>query len=297
MLKSLQSLDPNTASKIISDVVQSLLPNPNIETKVYSEYNYPDLHSSVLNEVRQRAKVNLDDNSKDAQTKLFTILSDELSKLILTKKERNEAIKRLGDRGDLNLRLYKIKFTDVFKIQSNHGVDKRLVELTIHHPDSFEHLLSERFDLDGGKNISLFTGFHPSKQSDNSFVILVEAEREKDQMNVFSAWRIFLSDVDIRDAKSPLDVLKAFVDVYGVDFIIGELYFRRFVLYETFPIQGSHGGYPLIRAKDTSDIDIHGNFYFRVNPLNVIELSMAYFINLNKYRIDLRRHGINIIDT
>jgi Ni,Fe-hydrogenase III component G len=297
MLKSLKSLDPNTASKIISDVVQSLLSNPNIESKFYSDKNFTDLHSSVINEVRQRAKIHIDDNSKDAQTKLFTILSDELSKLILTKKERNEAIKRLGDRGDLSLRLYKIKFTDSFKIEFNHMVDKKLVELTIHEPDSFEHLLPERFDLDGGKNISLFTRFHLSKQLDNSFVILVEAVREKDQMTVSSAWKIFLSEVDIRDAKSPLDVLKAFVDVYGFDFIIGELYSRRFVLYDTFPIQGIHGGYPLIRPIDTSDNDFHASFYFRVNPLNVIELSIAYIINLNKYRGDLRRHGIHIIDT
>ena len=295
MLKSLQSLDYTVASRILSEVVQKLLPHPETQSTIESESGHSTLHSLVLSEARERVNVNPEDDSKDAKTKLFAFLSNEISKLVLTTRERNEAIARLGERGDLNLELYKIVFTKEFDLQSHYGVRRNHVISTIRHPDSFEHLLPERFDLEGVKNISLFTSFHSLDHSDNNFILLVEAIRDRDQINVFSAWRIYPSDMDIRDTRSPLDILKAFVNAYGVEFTVGgDLHLHKFLLYEALPIKTGTAAHPLMIIPVHPDTRLHGNFFFRISPLNVIEISMAYCINLSKYALDLRKHGVRI---
>ncbi len=287
-------LEPTIASRVLSRIVQKLLPQPEGKSIISNDIFSEEFYLLVLKEAMECLKIQPNDKSIESRTKLFIFLSGELSKLALNASERREARARLGDRGDLNLELYKINFGISFNQVSNYGVRRSHVESSMRKPDNVQHLVGERFDQENRKNISLFSTFKYSNQIENSFYLFVEAVREDDQLNVISAWRIYPSDVDTRDTRFPLDLLKAFVNVYGLEFRIADYATHKFLIYDAFPFQAKARENKLIEILNASNDDFYQNFFVRISTLNVLEVSMAYCINLTKYAKDLMKHGVHI---
>ncbi len=105
---------------------------------------------------------------------------------------------------------------------------------------------------------------------------------------------MYYSDVDLTKARTPVDVLRAFVEVYGLICRVGQGAAKKFYLYETFPrTKEDATSLMTIDTAPCGDGDeIWASLHLLLTIDNVIEVSLAYAINKNKYQADLRRHGV-----
>ena len=107
---------------------------------------------------------------------------------------------------------------------------------------------------------------------------------------------IFHSDVDLSRAKTPLDVLKAFIDKYGVEVQVGEKT-GKFFWHEKVPLAPNQitnfFGFP---APDPM-IDMSAC----VEPGGIIDgvlqIVYAFGVNHTSYDADLLKHGIRLKPT
>jgi hypothetical protein len=94
---------------------------------------------------------------------------------------------------------------------------------------------------------------------------------------------VYPSSVDFPDAKSPLDVLRAFVNVYGVEFKIGDLKSpHRFVFYESFPAPPNKEFNILTVPQHKGTVETH--CVFRIDHTKkFVEMALAYAIDSTRY--------------
>jgi hypothetical protein len=107
-----------------------------------------------------------------------------------------------------------------------------------------------------------------------------------------SAWRVFPSDVDLSQATSPLDVLKAFVGVFGEIIRIGNQA-GKFIEKETY--YGDAGSLVSMMIPSLRS----ANFFASVSHVltttpGVTNVGVAYCIDMAKYKSAMREHGFNV---
>jgi len=102
-----------------------------------------------------------------------------------------------------------------------------------------------------------------------------------------SAWRIYPDELDLRGAGQPLDVLKAFVNNFGLNvtvrgkeflFLESELAPKKELL--QFGIKGIEA-FGSVSTMDTNDPDL-------------VQVGIAYSINIPKYRDALKARGVSL---
>jgi hypothetical protein len=123
--------------------------------------------------------------------------------------------------------------------------------------------------------------------------LLVQTRREGDLQTVVSAWRVYHEDVDLHSVTKPIELLRAFVDKYGIEFSIADdSRKRKFVLYENIPIAQDRTTevfklpQPEKRAFEWCNV-------FRRSK-GELEIAVAYAIDVTRYAEDLRRHGVTV---
>ncbi|MDO8445008.1 MAG: hypothetical protein Q7T53_02715 [Deltaproteobacteria bacterium] len=292
MLNVLKNIESDQAERTLAALVKHLTPQPT-EGDVGEVPLHP-LEATLLDEIRQRAKVSAGDLSQEAKAKLLEIIVKEISQPVLGSTRAIEAKARLGMRGDLRPDLYQIKFGDSFKEDEKRGVRRSHVEETIHHPDKVEHLLPNRFTDAEMPSLSLYAKTMGKHASNDIFTLIVQTQRQADKQLVSSVWRVYHSDVDLSHASSPLGVLKAFVSVYAMDFYIGDKTPRHFLLYDTFNLPHSGHPFKMIEVHNPGNDNFVSSFMFRISPLAVAEVAIAYVINTTRYIRDLRKHNVQI---
>jgi hypothetical protein len=109
-------------------------------------------------------------------------------------------------------------------------------------------------------------------------------------LDVVTAWWIWPDDIGMIENDQPLVVLRKLVDKYGIPFSIGPRMFRSLVFDESFPMQGFRpqgnifGVHPPRKdMKFQADAEAT-----RVSPLGIIEVGLAYAIDLSSYEQTLR---------
>lgn len=280
MLKSLAELSPNQAEEALSVAGVLLLPRPEEKTLEPS-----GIAAEIVGEVKQRLGIRASDVSPESVSRIQDVLSRELLSLSLSATGAKNAKARLGQRGTLRPDLYRITFARMFHdVAEKLGVRPSHIEESLRRPDAVEHLAPKGT----GKYSSLYVKrINPPKG--DSFLWLIETEREGDMQQVHLAWRAYDSDVATVGTERPRDLLSRFLDVFGMEFRIGDSAITRLVFYESFP---DPPGFVMRSAEN-----FPGKPRFVVSSMimktpGAVEVSLAYAVNVERYTAALARHGV-----
>ncbi len=287
MLKTLHNIEPSEAQLVLSELTKMFVPSPYEKTVTTQSKLYND----VLLEIFDSLNLKTDQISSKDSKHVLSLLLDEMTSITLDRKKELRARKRLGEKGELANSQYHIQLGDMLSEFKARGITQTEILKTFNHPDTFMHLLRGQEADEEKTPISLYLKSFKHRQE--KLFLLIEAKRESDSLHVSSAWKFFENDIKLPDRFDALSFLKKFVDAYGVEFRIGDSLPQKFVLYEA---------YPMFNKNDKTDFEVMSNnkdsyamnFLFRMSPLNVLEVSMAYAINTTKNVSDLKRRGIKI---
>jgi hypothetical protein len=104
---------------------------------------------------------------------------------------------------------------------------------------------------------------------------------------VQSAWQVYPDDVNIEAARQPLDVLKAFVEVYGIPLRVGNTT-------SLFIESERHLGGPNITIAATAPPDHYLSASSTTDAQGNVRVGVSYCIDMTRYKTALERHGIKI---
>jgi hypothetical protein len=289
MLETLRKHDRKEAERILSSLTSELLPNPEIYIRAGLGVD-PDLHSKIWKEIRRRVKVDPSDTSANSRAKLFEFLFREMSQGALTASTLESTKARLSFRGELRPDLYEVQFRPVFIPSKEHGVRPNHVLEAIRNADDVEHLNL----LDNEVLLSLFLRTHSDFPNQDPFALLVVAERVGAHLEVGSALRVYLSEVDYSAAQGPLDVLRLLVGKYGFFLTIGHVT-TKLIVNETITIEGPLRDKTFIKVHAAEDASILGAVIGRPRRLhNSHGIALGFALDQIKYAADLRKHGLHI---
>jgi hypothetical protein len=286
MLKSLRDLSPPEAELALAEIAQSLLPQPFPP----DERPLNRMHQKVLDELYKKLNIDVVKFSSGDTVKVLEALIREISASVLSGPRAEAARARLGRRGDLRLDLYRLTFSPAFDLEEMRGIRRSHVQDALRNPDAVEHLAEETEESMG---VTLIAKKHIGPDAEGNFVLLVQALRNEDQLGVAKAVRIYYSDVDLRLASKPVDMLKAFLAKYGVPFYLPTLGPVKYLIGEFIP--GDVNPRSLnIRIPGFEGVPLEGVGTLRPTTLGVMHIPLAYFINSEQYVVDLRRHNVQV---
>src|ERR1035438_1885744 len=227
-LHTLNSLDQRTALTVLARIAQSFLPHPWQE-------DLPVLgiqQDHVIAEIRGHLGIACDDYSEGSHYKIQERLVSEMSRRTLEALDIDDVRFRLGARGDLRADQYAINIPiDTLPLLGQIGVRPRHVEEAILRPDAVEHLLPEHFE----EHVSLYL---TRRAGDSPDSILTIAIRRGYTQYVRYVIRVFHQDVPVETLRAPHEVLRAFLDRYGLPLTIGQSESRKLFLYDVIPLRG-----------------------------------------------------------
>jgi hypothetical protein len=304
-LNALKNRDPEEVARILSMISNSLIPNPGIEESARRKVLDPEFVRSMLTEIRKKLRIPESDNSVKAQSRIYAFLSEEISKAALANTDMERIKTRLGDKGELHPSQYQVTFAPRFELLEALGMRRPHIIEAVVHPDQSTHLRAKTTLQDPQCTISIKSVLN-NKTEDN-FSVIVLSTREGQVQEVLCAFRAYESEVNLKNLYAPLDVVRSFVETYGLSFRIGQviskfmhnevLKFDEFspildqsdqALDKLKPIEGKRGDHylPLI---------IHGTSNIRGVGTEVWdEIYLAFIIDMTKYVATLRKHHVQL---
>jgi hypothetical protein len=282
-LATLKELDAKTANGILAAAVLTSNPNPGTDLGLVKTYSKQA--ADLLADIRQQLNINDEDSSSDAHLLIQRWLSNAIKDQVL-KGAFDAPLKRAGQTGRLPPSMYRVEEKPGFqKIFRPFGTTRANVEDAVRFPDDYQHLMTELADAESKDVISLFMKKVVSKGRD-SFWLIVQTHRVGITQIVQSAWRIYTDVIDLANADRPIDVLKAFIKVFGIPmrirgkevlFLEAEEAPKREAL--AFQVRG--------------DLETFGSVSFTstTNP-DIVQVGIAYSINIPNYRSYLKEHGV-----
>lgn len=216
MISSLSNFDNVTAAGILARAALSLEDSGNPA----AENQFPDessIRESIFKDVRINLGLSADDMSEEAIEKVGEALDEESDRL-LGESNYQETLTRLSEKGELPSDLYEINIDPNIKnfFGKKYDFEKKLIEDTVKFPDQEQHYGKPK-NSDEPYLISLFTKFFPNKFPNNSFTMLVAAERRGLALTVHQAWRIYKSKVNLEGVTDLVDMLRRFADKFGAE--------------------------------------------------------------------------------
>jgi hypothetical protein len=286
----LEGRDSLETKKLLTAATDLLLPHPR------------DIESSptvdaLLAEVRTQVKVSPSDNSSEARAAILNFLAQQFADYLLA--TRKPAIRaRLGASGELPASLYRLTFPDSFRQAAKRGIRRSHVENAVFSPDAVEHLLPEKLQQAGSPAASIYGKILGEPSSRNQYTLLVITQRNQDVQAYGSAWRVYHSDVDVSKATTLIDRLRAFVDVYGLEISVGGIRStEKLILYRSFQATKDSKPTQLVQIhSDTTPLprfEMH-HFLKVTSPGGLVEVAIAFAIDLTRYEQDLERHGVTV---
>lgn len=242
------------------------------------------LASAVLGELDR--SVRLQDVVK-ADVVKKRLLTDEMVKQVVRQEDIKFIRDRLGKKGLLSPSEYHTVIDDQFVDMScTLGVTKTMGLAVVGNPGHVSHLLPERSGLNDVAPVSLFIG--PSGFG-RSF-LLVLARRDGAKLALNAGWHLFPEDVAVDAHTEPLDALRAFTDVYGIDTHVGGVTKKLFI---NERIRATGGDVRFAVATDPA--------FPAVEMINVLSMrghdvlvALVFTIDTTRYIRDLRARGIKV---
>jgi hypothetical protein len=295
MISALRKLDHSDAQQVLLAIVEDFLPTPQKRASLFDDPQRAAIRNEVLREVRRRLKLQPDDRSATANARILNFISDEIGGYTATPLLEDKIRARLGERGDLRPDQYEIRFSQQFNdLSVKRGIRWADAREALMHPDDVQHLTPKAaiFELGEAEEISLYAKTYGEPESAERRTMLVTARRHGYTLTATSAWSVYHSDVNVVNARTPLDVLQAFVETYGVPFRVGNSVPKKFYHYEVIPLADGQQGTDIFSLPPGAK-QVEGEMVFRVTPLRVAEVRAAYTIDIPRYVADLQRHGVN----
>ena len=267
-----------------------LIPNPGIRSEKILERELA-LQDEVLTEVRQRLKLHDDEEFEKSKGRVYEFLAGEMVEIAFLTVDEDVVKQRVGQKGLLRSDLYEIHFTQFYEENfPQFGIRKAHVRETVHNPDEVEHLLRQKdgeFDA-----ISIFLKAIPRSEPQS---LLVIAKRKGFEQHISWALKVYHSDVDLSTAHTPVDVWKAFANSYGLEMKVGATK-GKFILYERIPAEGNKE-IELVTGKLPESKNFINSLVFRknANPPS-FDVALAFSLDVEKYKADLRKHGVPVTD-
>jgi hypothetical protein len=292
MLEALEKLDRFHAARVLSLAAQRLLPRP-------GDDHTPDqadqaAAAELIKELSKKAV------SRRPQAEVDTVaiqeaLSREISSYLFSGVDSAEVRARVGDKGALSPLLYKVSFSPKFENGvAFWGLSKNYVLKAISNCDQVQHFTSMIEVPNAPPHSSLFTQIPLVKR--DQYTILVRCHRLGDQLLVEDAYRIYHDELDLVGTKSPLDILKRFIDKFGDEVEVQILNpdgteaqpAERSKLFHEVIYNVPRGGFV---------VNIFPNQTVRIGPTPdpvdwPCELALCYAVNYQRYVDQLMRHGV-----
>ena len=208
MLQSLRNTRPDVAENVLANLTQEFLPRP-FDPDPPLDLNLSP-YRDVLIEIRKKTNVREGDTSPQAKSKLLSILSQEISSIVLRGNRAEKAKERLGARGQLPFKNYSIVFADSFEPFEILGVKKS------HVLSAFNDVDRVFFDKTEQSPIVLFTS-KPINTSKDPFILLVITTIEKASLEISAAVRLYYSDISVNYNYTLPELLNEFLKEFGLD--------------------------------------------------------------------------------
>ncbi|MDX2201316.1 MAG: hypothetical protein NW223_01070 [Hyphomicrobiaceae bacterium] len=289
-LRTLKDFDTVTANGVLAAVALSTSADPGIEKSTLVE-QYRHQANAVANEIRSALQLGSGALTRDDQARFDAFLAREIQKNVFANRDPLDALGKAGQAGRLPSSLYKVRVTQQFEQAfRRHGVKKKLVEEAVHLPDDYQHLLND--DARERDTLSLFMKkILPSGKEPHW--LLLQTVRQGIIQVAQSAWRVYPADVDLTRAKQPLDVLRAFANVFGVDVKVADKT-ARFIESVTFmgdPAKPEQYFYFAHQERLKTFMSI--SHVLTTDP-GTFRVGIGYCIDLGKYEASLAKRGFNV---
>ena len=182
-----------------------------------------------------------------------------------------------------------LKFDSAFQNGApSHHVSRRDVERVLRWPRWADELTLGA-DLVPSETVTAWVASPPMAVQRDPSVLLVVTRQRRAERRVHDAWRLYLSDIDLRQARSGSEVLSAFLDRYGLDVQLGTES-RRLFLPRHVPMGADGNASARIAGADSTDgarvLEV-----FRLNPERLeIDVGVAFAVDEPFFRADVARH-------
>jgi hypothetical protein len=278
---------------VLAAAIESLLPSPVTQREAPSS---DDAALRVIDEAIRKVRVENIDSAHD-RTKVLAFLAREVADYGLSMTDEKAATARVGQEGALKPGLYSVDFATSFQQFEGLGVRRSHVIEALGNPDSYQHIVPDKIKIHSAPALSVFAKRIDAREND-AFWALVIAWRHGATLEVDASWRVYESDVSLAEVGArPIEMLQAFVSVYGLEFTLAGKLKGNFFLYETFPavdledsdilrLELSEGSGLYSAPKRILSTVVHREH------ANTVELALAYVIDLTRYAIALGRHGV-----
>lgn len=293
-LESLRQEQPHRVAEVLSGITSSLLPDPGIEEPgpaTMPREHLNEFQTKVLHEVLASLHVNRFDPTPRTSARIYRNLTEAMIKAALPR-DRVSAVKaRLGQKGLLPPRQYRVAFANTFRSAEQLGVRRSHVTEALQQPDQVEHLTSDASEP--GKSateaVSLFSK-DPRVSREQPFLLLILCKRKADLLEVWDAWRIYREDVAFQADATPLAILRQFIDTYGGEITVGGKT-GKFFLHETIHAAVGEAKTEIAHGEGTGPTSIH---MLTRHESGKVEVAVAFALDLVRYATALRRHGVTV---
>lgn len=297
MLRTLEGQSETNAERVLASLIQRYLPKP-----IIRDEGPDDLQQKVLSEVLRAAKVDPADRSEEAQSRVLRVLSDQLSRELLKGPRLAAAKARLGERGELTLNLYRIGFEKEFSESEKRGARKGFMIDAARNPDSVQHLdnvLHMENDDEAPVRQTLFTKTIRGKRRRDAFTWLIHAVRSADELTVAVAWRVYHEQVNINGREEPLEIMRQFVDRYGLRFTLADKAPTKLIIYDVLPEKFGDISFDTLARRFIRVDNPHGSkmAFFMAKAgvsLGMLKIILWYVLDQSLYDRDLQSHGVSV---
>jgi hypothetical protein len=286
-LLALEPYDQATAANILAAAAFLAGPDPKGGDRSFVD-RYSKQAEAVLAEVRD----SLSSRRRGARISISSFLSDEMDSLLLAPEQTATALERAGQAGRLVPSIYKVVQPNHFRQQfAPLGIKKSDVETAIKQPTDFQHLMTEEAAEDARDALSLFMRvMRPS--GGGVYWLLVQTHRQGIEQRAISAWRVYDGDVDLNSASTPLEVLRAFVERFGLIIRVGPIA-SKFIEGVDIPT-GEDGN---VKFSFSGEIPRGHAVFSSVSHVKLVQPSttivgIGYSIDLSEYRNSLISRGV-----
>ena len=222
-LTVLKDKDPKEAARLLSIVSSSLLPNPGVSKIIVEGSSDLEFAKAVLTEIRNHLRIPEGDNSVKTHSRIYAFLSEEISKAAMTNVDLSKVKARLGNKGELHPSQYQVRFKDYVSKIEVLGVRKAHMIEAVTHPDKVANLQPKYLQEDEDPRLTISIKYITSKRIEDNFILFVISQRRGHAQVVAGAFRVYQSDVRLKDSREPLDIIKSFADTYGIAFRLGSI--------------------------------------------------------------------------
>lgn len=210
---TLSRFDKETASAILAEAILSR--GSAIRSKRATDF--ASEIDDLLSEVREQLSLKRDDMSKEAAGAIENRLSREIHQIIMGGVDEKEVIGELGSKGQLPLSAYKIKYDS--NALKDFRETAKTVKSVISSPDDIQHFIGSGRLNAFVKGSTLLTKWVPSTEGEAHWLLVV-SQRDGEDLAVQAVLRVSPTRIVLEEARTPLDMLKAFTEVYGWDFTV-----------------------------------------------------------------------------